>query len=120
MNDNHFVVPDRDLCLENVAAELTSAVYPLILRNGPSDSWLKLELGLWKALAEIIDKWAWQRPPAASSAELAMWWDGLLGALTCAAQVVALNNGVWAVRSEVEFSLSEAFRRMGRRYNYVS
>jgi hypothetical protein len=120
MIDNHLVAPDRDLYLENVAAELTSAVYPLILRDGPTDSWFRLELGLWKALTEIIDKWAWQRPPAASSAELEMWWDGLLGALTCAAQVVALNNGVWAVRSEVEFALSESFRRMMRRYNYVS
>jgi len=120
MNDNRLVELDRDLYLENVAAELTSAVYPLILRDGPADSWIKLELDLWKALMDIIDKWAWQRPPATSSAELEMWWDGLLGALTCAAQVIALNNGVWAVRSEVEFALSEAFRRMMRRYDNVN
>ena len=52
MSDNHRTARDRDTLLENFAAELTRAVYPLVLRRGPKDSWLKMELGLWRALAE--------------------------------------------------------------------
>ncbi len=35
---------DPDTRLENIAAELTGAVYPLVLRRGLRDSWLQAEL----------------------------------------------------------------------------
>ena len=56
MFDNHGAACDRDPQLENIAAELTSAVYPLVLRHGLRVSWLDLELGLWRALAEALSK----------------------------------------------------------------
>jgi hypothetical protein len=45
-----------DMQLENVAAELTSAVYSAMLRRGVEGSWLDLELSLWSALSEAVRK----------------------------------------------------------------
>ena len=45
---------NRDPQLEHIAAELTTAVYLLLLRHGKRGSWLDLELGLWRALAETL------------------------------------------------------------------
>jgi hypothetical protein len=56
MLDSHGATCNRDPQLENIAAELTSAVYPLVLRHGLRVSWLDLELGLWRALAETVKK----------------------------------------------------------------
>ena len=43
-----------DAFLEDYAAELTNAAYPVFLRFRNSGSWLDLELNLWKALAETF------------------------------------------------------------------
>ena len=56
MSDNHGTPCTRDPQLENIAAELTGAIYPLVLRQGLRVSWLDLELGLWRALAETVKK----------------------------------------------------------------
>jgi hypothetical protein len=56
MLDNHRATCNRDHQLENIAAELTSAVYLVVLRHGMSGSWLELELGLWKTLAETVKR----------------------------------------------------------------
>ena len=40
MSDNHGAPCTRDPQLENIAAELTTAVYPLLLRHGLRASWL--------------------------------------------------------------------------------
>jgi hypothetical protein len=45
---------DRDLALENFAAELTEAAYPVILRQRPKGSWLDLELDLWKVIGNTV------------------------------------------------------------------
>ena len=97
MSDNHRTDCDRDTRLENFAGELTSAVYPLVLRRMPKDQWIKVELGLWRALAETVKEWAWQRPPASSAVEFEAWREGLLGALS-----IALNNGIDGPRPEKE------------------
>ena len=56
MLDNHRATSNRDHQLENIAAELTSAVYPLVLRHGLKVSWLELQLSLWRVLAETVKK----------------------------------------------------------------
>ena len=56
MSDNHGAPCTRDPQLENIAAELTGAIYPLLLRHGLRISWLDLELGLWRELAETVKK----------------------------------------------------------------
>jgi hypothetical protein len=48
---------DREALAENFAAELTSAIYPVALREGMKGSWLDVELGLWKALAVTVKEW---------------------------------------------------------------
>lgn len=46
----------RDRFLEFLAAELTSAAYPVMLRHGVGGKWLELELDLWKAMTESVRK----------------------------------------------------------------
>jgi hypothetical protein len=62
MLDNHRATCNRDRQLENIAAELTSAVYFVVLRHGMSGSWLELELGLWKTLAETVKRVGHETP----------------------------------------------------------
>ena len=47
---------DNDV-VETFAAELTAAVYSVALWHGPGERWLELELGLWNAVANTLDKW---------------------------------------------------------------
>jgi hypothetical protein len=62
MLDNHRATCIRDRQLENIAAELTSAVYLVVLQHGMSGSWLDLELGLWRALAETVKRVGYENP----------------------------------------------------------
>ena len=64
MNDNQRAVSDRDGRLENFAAELTKVAYAVVLRRGVVDKWLDLELELWEALKETINKWDQEWPQA--------------------------------------------------------
>ena len=64
MNDNQRAVSDRDSRLENFAAELTQVAYAVVLRGGVVDKWLDLELELWEALKETINKWDQEWPQA--------------------------------------------------------
>ena len=56
MPDNHGAPCTGDAQLENIAAELTSTVYSVMLRHGVGGSWLDLELSLWRALEEAVQK----------------------------------------------------------------
>jgi hypothetical protein len=47
------------MSIETVAARLTEAVYPVALRHATVDSWVDLELELWKVLTRSIH----QAPP---------------------------------------------------------
>jgi hypothetical protein len=49
---------DRDSLLETLAVELTLAAYQVALRSRTQGTWLELELGLWRALAEKVKAWA--------------------------------------------------------------
>ena len=42
--------------LENLAAELTDAAYRVALRHGVGEKWLDLQLDLWGALTQTIEK----------------------------------------------------------------
>jgi hypothetical protein len=120
MIDIHHIANDRDTRLENFAAELTRAVYPFMLRRTPRNSWLKMELSLWKALAETVQKWARQKPPAACVDQLAAWREGLLVDVTESAFYVALKNGIKGSLLEVELGLYRAVRLVIRRYSRVN
>ena len=117
MSDNPVASRNQDTLLENFAAELTSAAYSVALRHGIRCSWIKVELGLWRALAETVKKWARQWPPAGSADEFEVWREGLLVDLTDSAFCVAVKHGIKGSLLEVELGLYRAFRLViGRRY----
>jgi hypothetical protein len=115
MRNNQQTVDDRDVRFENFAAELTGVVYPLVLRRGLRGSWLKAELGLWRALADTVKKWARRRPPAVLRQGLKAWREGLLLDLTESAFHIAVTNGIKGSLLELELCLYRAFRLVIRR-----
>src|ERR1700722_12053795 len=84
----------QDTRLQSLAAELTSAAYPVLLRNGPAGSWVDLELGLWKSATETIGMWERELPKRSSPDEIAAWRKGLVASLTNGAVFVAREQGV--------------------------
>jgi hypothetical protein len=56
MNDILDTAQHRDARLENFAAQLTHAVHLLVLQRGRKDSWLDLEMDLWRVVAEAVKK----------------------------------------------------------------
>jgi hypothetical protein len=115
MSDNPGASCNRDTLLENFAAELTCAAYPIALRHGVAGSWLKVELGLWRALVATVKKWAGERPPAGSWDEFKAWRDGLAVDLTEGAFYIAVKHGIKGSLLEVELDLYRAFRLVIRR-----
>ena len=115
MSDNPGAACNRDTLLENFAAELTCAAYPIALRHGMAGSWLKAELGLWRALAETVKKWAAEKPLAGPSDELKAWREGLVVDLTEGAFYIAVKHGIKGSLLEVELDLYRAFRLVIRR-----
>lgn len=120
MSDVPDTARNRDIRLENFAAELTRTIYPFMLRRTPKDLWLKLELGLWRALAETVKTWVRRRPPAASPQKLDAWREGFLVDLTDSAFHIALNNGINGSLLQLELFLYQAIRLVTRRHGRVS
>jgi hypothetical protein len=48
---------DSEIFLDTFAAELTNAAYPVALRHAKGDSWVDLELDLWRVLAATVERW---------------------------------------------------------------
>jgi len=57
MNTDKRPSCDWDTMLVAFAADLTNAAYGVALEHGMGGSWVDLELDLWKALAETVQKW---------------------------------------------------------------
>ena len=49
-------VNDRDAFVEDLAAEFTNAAYSVVLRHGVGPEWLSLQLDLWKAVTETVER----------------------------------------------------------------
>jgi hypothetical protein len=100
--------------LENFAAELTSAVYRIALRQGINGSWVKVELALWRVVANRVRKWARECPPAESLDQFNLRRKGLLLDLTNSAFSIAVKYGMTG--SDLEMvGLYRAFRSVVRR-----
>jgi len=54
---NHALADDQEALLEDFAADLANAAYPIALQRGSARSWVDLELDLWKVLAERVKQW---------------------------------------------------------------
>ena len=115
MSDYRGAISQRDALLENFAAELTNVVYYVVLRHELGGSWLELQLGLWKVLAESVRRWDLEPSPAGSPEAFSAWRDGLLVDLTEGAFHIAMKHGIKGLPLEVELDLYRAFRLVIRR-----
>ena len=98
------------------AAELTSAVYALVLRRRPGSSWLDVELDLWKALTRTVKTWCRQRAAASSADELEGWREGLLADLTDSVLSVALKTGITGSLLDLQLTMYRTVRLATRKY----
>ena len=61
LQDKRFLVGHQGSAvgadLENLAAELTEAAFPVALRHGVEKEWLELELELWEVMTRTVKKW---------------------------------------------------------------
>jgi hypothetical protein len=64
MDFNKTTGRDGDSTVEDFAAELTKAAYPVMVRHGMVDNWLDVELELWRALVRTVEKWEREWPRA--------------------------------------------------------
>jgi hypothetical protein len=120
MSDNPCTASDLDIRPEDLAAELTSAVYPHVLGHGPKDRWIDVELALWRALAETVEEWARLRPTAAGSLALKVWRQNLLLNSTKNASSIALASGIEGPLLALERDLYRAVSLVARRRSRVS
>jgi hypothetical protein len=98
------------------AAELTGAVYPLVLQRRPNGSWLELELDLWKALTRTVKTWCRQRAATSSADKLDGWSEGLLADLTESILSVALKAGITGSLLALQLTLYRTVRLVTRKY----
>lgn len=60
LRDPQAVTNGADDCrceVQDIAAELTAAAYPLALQHKPGERWLDLQLDLWHAMQRTLEKW---------------------------------------------------------------
>ena len=62
MNGDFQTPINRDDLLETFATELTLAAYRVAFRSRTQGTWLDLELDLWEALADTVQKWGTELP----------------------------------------------------------
>jgi hypothetical protein len=73
---NRNTASEQDILLEDFTAELTSAAYAVVLRHGGGNQWLDLELDLWRALTDTVQKWRRGSPPGSEGAFVCDWAGG--------------------------------------------
>jgi hypothetical protein len=55
MNENCVVSCESDKAIEDVAARLTVTAYRVALRHAARDTWIDLELDLWRELTDAVE-----------------------------------------------------------------
>ena len=105
MNASMALASDRDHSPETFAAELTDAVFPVALRYGVGNRWLDLELDLWRALSETVEKCA-----RASRGVSPDCRQGLVAGLTDAAYHTTLRHSARESILDERVGLYRAFR----------
>ena len=56
MSNSHAPDCEREIQLENFAADLTDVAYRVALQHGASERWLELQVHLWGAITEAIER----------------------------------------------------------------
>src|SRR5438874_12596905 len=93
MNASVARASDCEHSPETFAAELTEVVFPMALRYGVGDRWLDLELDLWRALSETVEKRARAARGVGSPDKFAACQQGLLAELANASYHTTLRHG---------------------------
>src|SRR5438552_15700922 len=93
MNASNALAVAPESSLETFAAELTEAVFPVALRYGVGDRWLDLELDLWRALSETVEKCARASRRVGAPDELADCRQGLVAESAEVAYHSTLRHG---------------------------
>ena len=110
MNASNTFAAHSDSSLETFAAELTEAVFPVALRYGVGDRWLDLELDLWRALSETVEKCARASRADGSPNEFAVCRKGLLAESADVAYHTTLRHGARGSVLQAREGLDQALR----------
>jgi hypothetical protein len=110
---------DGDIRLEDFVAELTGTVYRLLLRCGFNGSWVRVELALWRGLADVTDQWARERPSPLCAGQSRAWRAGFVAGLTARALSVARQGGMDGPGPGLGSALSRACRHVLRQHSRV-
>jgi hypothetical protein len=57
-NANWTTDGEINTAVEDIAAELAEAAYPVVLRSAKVGNWLDLQLELWRTLKQTVGEWA--------------------------------------------------------------
>jgi hypothetical protein len=120
MSIDPWAVRNRDRLPENFAAELTSSIYPLLLGGGPEDSWLSVQLSLWREIDATVKKWIRVRPPDLLAWQSERWQANFLADVANAAMFVALAYGYDRSESDLKSRIDRTLRRAFRRRRLAS
>jgi hypothetical protein len=69
MNNNTHDSADRDVLNDTFVARLARAAYEVALRHGGADTWLEVELDMWRALTAVVTASRFQTIPSQSAIE---------------------------------------------------
>jgi hypothetical protein len=110
MNVNVRTAADLDTFQDTFTAELASAAYRIARRHGAGNSWLNLELDLWRAVVRTVTSWQEILRQAGSPDELHRRRERFLVEITEEAFHIAVKRGAKGPFLEVELDLYQAFR----------
>jgi hypothetical protein len=96
--------------LEQFAATLAAAVYPVALRQRTGESWLDLEINLWTALADTAQQWGRELRRIGSSSDFDLLWGIFLVEMTGKAFNVAIGQGRNGLSREMQVALYQDLR----------
>ena len=100
-------------------AELTGAVYRFLLRYGLKGSWVRVEMALWRGLADVTDQWARERPSPLCAGQSRAWRAGFVADLKAGALSIARQGGIDGPEPGPESGLSRACRHALRQHSRV-
>ena len=112
MTLDHSAALDSAHGLTAFAADLTDAAYSVALRHGSNDSWIELQLDVWRAIAASVAEVQRSSPRSPSASEYLAWRDEFLSKLTDAAYRTVLYHGFHGRFLDVELDLYVALREV--------
>jgi hypothetical protein len=107
------VLSTSDKLVDEYAAELAEAAYPVVLKHGVRGTSVDVELGVWRAIRDVLQKGRRAKGKDVSSRPSPIRED-LLAEVSTAAYQVALNQGLKGPFLDLELRLWDALGKVGR------